>query len=75
MPCSATGWLARADTAAGVLGGGLARADMGAAARWPCCAARATAAARPLADAGRGGGFIRLCHATDQGAVVPRQDR
>ena len=28
-----------------------------------------------LGNAGRGGGYTRLCHATDQGAALPRQDR
>ena len=65
----------RAADGRAVLGGGLVRADVGAVARRPCCAARATAAARALADAGRGEGFIWLCRATDQGAAVPHQDR
>jgi len=65
------GWLAWADAAAadGVLGGGQAQAKAGAAARLPCCVSRGTATARAR---DRGGGYTRLCRATDQSAL-PRQ--
>ena len=65
---------AEAGAAAGVLGGGLARAEAGVA----CFAAArrcAAAAARAREEEGRGGSYIRLCRAMDQGAGVPRQDR
>jgi len=55
-------------------GGGLARAEAGVA----CFAAArrcAAAAARAREEEGRGGSYIRLCRAMDQGAIVPRQDR
>jgi len=35
----------------------------------------AAAAARAREEEGRGGSYIRLCRAMDQGAAVPRQDR
>jgi len=63
-----------AGAAAGVLGGGLAWAEAGVA----CFAAArrcAAAAARAREEEGRGGSYIRLCRAMDQGAGVPRQDR
>ena len=60
---------AEAGVAADVLGGGLARA-------WPPSRRLgAAAAARAREEEGRGGSYIRLCRAMDQGAGVPRQDR
>jgi len=58
VPCSAAGWLARADAAA----------------RQACCAARATAAAQPLADAGSDGRFYSALprHGSGRGTAAPR---
>ena len=64
-------WLAREHMGAAA---GLARAEAGVA----CFATArrcAAAAARAREEEGRGGSYIRLCRAMDQGAVVPRQDR
>ena len=59
------GWLAGAGGLAGVGGRGRWRA------RRPGCLAALLGERRLLGHAGRGGGYTRLCRATDQGAAEP----